>query len=105
MQINLQLVTKSSYFQICLPCVLGSLSPEDIERIDDFAEEVLACNNVPGMTLAVVHQGEAVLTRGYGVSNLSTNESMTDEHMFVIASVTKSMSCAVLAKLLEDTPG
>ena len=93
------------FLQICLPCALGSLSPEDIERIDDFAEEVLECNDIPGMALAVVHQGEAVLTRGYGVSNLWTQEHMTDEHMVVIGSLTTSMSCALLAKILDDTPG
>ena len=61
---------------ICIKNVLGivNIDPEKKEQIDNFVNSLLSdCElhqNVVGMNLAVVHEGEILYTTGYGLRNL-----------------------------------
>ena len=90
------------YSLILFSSIRTEFTEEDAERLDEFIGEVLECNNIPGMTLSVVQNGNVLVTKGYGVADLDTGAPVTENSMFVIASVTKSMSTALLAKILDE---
>ena len=55
----------------------------------------------PGCSLAVVHDGELVLERSFGVASLATGEALGPRHRFRIASQSKAFTAAAIMLLRE----
>jgi CubicO group peptidase (beta-lactamase class C family) len=71
------------------------------EYICDWLEFQLRASQQPGLIVALVHRGEILMERGFGLANLDTNEKLTPRHRFRIASHSKSFTAAGLLKLRE----
>jgi CubicO group peptidase (beta-lactamase class C family) len=61
-----------------------------LNGFDAVVAETLRQWNVPGVAIAVVRDGEVVLSRGYGVRSPTAGAPMTKDTLFPIASVTKA---------------
>ncbi|KAI8865999.1 beta-lactamase/transpeptidase-like protein [Ramicandelaber brevisporus] len=73
---------------------------ESFER--DFAD-VLRTNGVPGMTYAVVRANQTIAASGIGVADVTKPHSTVDaDTLFMVGSVSKSMTAALLATLVDD---
>ena len=72
------------------------------EAVDTFVKRAMAAfPDQPAVSIAVVMEGRALLTRGYGVR--SVGGTAIDEHtLFAIASNTKAVTCAALAILIDE---
>lgn len=72
------------------------------EQVDAFVKRAMAAfPDQPAVSVAVVKDGQPVLTRGYGVR--SVGGTPVDEHtLFAIASNTKAVTCAALAILIDE---
>ncbi|WP_430391437.1 serine hydrolase domain-containing protein [Dyella sp. 20L07] len=57
--------------------------------------------NVPGASLLVIHDGKAVLQRGYGMANLELHEKATPATNYRLASVSKQFTAAAILLLAE----
>ncbi len=69
---------------------------------DAFVQSVLERFDVPGISLTIVKDGKAVVTKGYGVKSLQAG-GMADEHtLFGIASNTKAFTASALGMLVEE---
>ncbi|RBO94171.1 serine hydrolase [Nocardia puris] len=81
-----------------------------VERLDELAESLLSESGVPGMAVAVVHDGNVVYRKGFGVRNVETREPVGPETVFQLASVSKSLAATVVARQVTagtvawDTP-
>ena len=82
--------------------ITDSQVTDAIARVQDIATEVMNRTNIPGMAIAVVHQGELVLARGYGVREVGRPETVDETTVFQIASVSKSLGGTVVAKAVHD---
>lgn len=69
-----------------------------IAALPAYIETVMAASGVPGLSVAVVHQGETVFASGYGVRSLDTNEPVDPDTVFQLASVSKSVGSTVIAR-------
>ncbi len=58
--------------------------------------------HVPGFAVAICYNGEIIFERGFGYANLETNEEMTKDYLFRIASHTKTFTATALLQLEED---
>lgn len=58
--------------------------------------------NVPGMSVAVVHDGKVVLARGFGVRKQGESAAVTPNTVFAIASNSKAFTAAALAMLVDE---
>jgi CubicO group peptidase (beta-lactamase class C family) len=68
--------------------------PADLHGLDGFMARALQKYHVPGAAIAVVHDGQVVMAKGYGVRDV-TQPGGVDEHtIFQLASVTKSLTGA-----------
>ena len=81
------------------PPELPSAEQGAIEKI---AREFLQRFKVPGMAIAVSHDGKLVLNRGFGVADETTGAAVTPEHLFRIASVSKPITSVTVFKLIEQ---
>ncbi len=80
---------------VCGQTPLDRLVTETVERArQEF--------NVPGMAVAVVHDGKVLLARGFGVRKLGESAAVTPDTLFGIASNSKAFTSAALAMLVDD---
>ena len=90
-----------------LPAVAWSQAANDdaglAEAIDAYVTAAMAAwLDQPALGVAVVKDGQAVLTRGYGVK-VQGQAARADEHtLFAIASNTKNVTAACLAMLVDE---
>jgi CubicO group peptidase (beta-lactamase class C family) len=71
----------------------------------DYADRWLAFQRrhlrVPGVQAAVLHDDEVVLSTAHGVSDVTTGEPLTTDHLFRIASHSKTFTATCVMQLAE----
>jgi len=70
---------------------------ESLPELDTIVETGMAESGVPGVAVAVVYDDEVVYTQGYGVRDVDTGDPVDPETIFLVASLTKSISSTVMA--------
>src|SRR5262245_60945678 len=68
-----------------------------LDELPGLAESTLERTGVPGLAVAVVHGGETVFAKGYGVKRLGGDDPVDADTVFQIASVSKSVGATVIA--------
>jgi CubicO group peptidase (beta-lactamase class C family) len=80
--------------------VNGQMTTEQIDSIVHKAMDTM--DNTVGFAIGVVKDGEIVHAKGYGVNSIATNEAITANTPFGIASNSKAFTSAALAILAEQ---
>jgi CubicO group peptidase (beta-lactamase class C family) len=70
-------------------------------KIDRFVSEEMSRQKIPGMAVAVVKNGEAVVAKGYGFANLEHQVPVTTHSIFQSGSVGKQFTAAAIVHLEE----
>lgn len=81
--------------------VRGQSAP-GLERFDAIMKGVLARYDVPGGALALAYHGKLVHARGYGYSDVRSGKPIEPTSLFRLASVSKSITAAVILKLAQE---
>lgn len=71
-----------------------------LPRIEALAREIVEAGGVPGLAIAVVHDDEVVLLRGFGRRRAGAAETVDGDTVFQIASMSKPLSATVVARLV-----
>ncbi len=71
-------------------------------RIDDYIRAAMTKNQIPGLSVAVVQEGEPVLIKGYGLANVEHYVPATEHTVYEIASVAKTFTATVIMMLVEQ---
>lgn len=74
----------------------------DLEKLDQYFATARTSWKVPGMSVALVQNGELSLARGYGVRELGGARSVDADTLFAIASNSKAFTAAALAILVDE---
>ena len=56
--------------------------PEHLEGLDDHVIAAMQTMELPGLALAIVDESGFVITRGYGVQNVSTSAKVDEKTLF-----------------------
>lgn len=75
---------------------------QDLKKIDKYFEKALSDWQVPGMSVAIVKDGEVVLAKGYGVREFGAKKKTDENTLYAIASNTKAFVSASLAHLVWE---
>ena len=108
MPLNRRFLAVLGLLALSLGTRLGAQTPAPatidavVARIDSLASEALYDPYVAGISVAVVHQGQVVLERGYGLADLSAGLPATATTPFAIGSVTKQFATAAALLLAEE---
>jgi CubicO group peptidase (beta-lactamase class C family) len=73
-----------------------------IHRLDDYVAEALEKWNIPGVAVAVVKDGEIVVSKGYGLRHHQSDAPVDEHTLFMIASNTKAFAGTAIALLAEE---
>jgi CubicO group peptidase (beta-lactamase class C family) len=73
-----------------------------LKELDAYYEQALIDWNVPGMAVAIVKNGEIILSKGYGTLDVNTGAEVDGNSLFAIASNTKAFTATALAMLVDE---
>ncbi|WP_257998734.1 serine hydrolase [Xanthomonas arboricola] len=76
--------------------------PADLKQFDAQVERVRKQFNVPGISIAVVKDGQIVMERGYGVREIGRSAPVQADTLFAIGSNNKAFTAASLSILADE---
>ncbi|MGD1957454.1 MAG: serine hydrolase [Fulvivirga sp.] len=79
--------------------VHAQVNPKDLDALIEKAQKQW---NVPGLAVAVVKDGEVLLSKGYGTLEEGKKEKVNGETLFAIASNTKGFLSSAIATLVAE---
>ena len=71
-------------------------------NLDDLIQNEMEKQHIPGLSLAIVQQGEITLAKGYGVANLELHVPATPSTVYQLASLTKQFTATAIMLLLNE---
>jgi len=73
-----------------------------IEYLDNWFEiQMLQDKNTPGLSVAISYRGDVIYKNAWGFANVENNEKITPEHLFRIASHSKTFTATAIMQLVE----
>jgi len=72
------------------------------QNLDEIIQTLMKEWGVPGLSLAIVSDGETLLTKGYGLTQIGMTHAVDEKTIFGIASTTKAFTAAALGMLVDD---
>jgi CubicO group peptidase (beta-lactamase class C family) len=69
-----------------------------IGKLDGLADELMKRSGIPGMAVAVVHDGKVVYAKGFGVKDVRTGVKVGADTVFQLASLSKPVGATVVAR-------
>src|SRR5713226_5749248 len=78
------------------------LPPAKVEQIDRLVEAFMLAHSVPGLSIAVVVDGEPIWSNGYGSADLENNVPAKASTVYRTASIGKTMTAASAMQLVEQ---
>jgi CubicO group peptidase (beta-lactamase class C family) len=86
--------------QLAFPAQIRSQDPP-VSRVDSLVERTMEWTRVPGISLAVVRDGQLLLARGYGMANLEHQVPVKPETIFQSGSIGKQFTATLVMMLAE----
>lgn len=81
---------------------IAQASEDPFAGFDGFVTSVMAEWKVPGLAIAVIKDGEIVLSKGYGYRDAERQLPVTPQTLFAIGSISKSFTATVLGTLADE---
>jgi serine beta-lactamase-like protein LACTB len=78
-----------------------TLSPEKRARIEKVVSAFMTANSVPGVSVAVVQDGQPVWSAGFGMSDLEDSAPATSFTLYRLGSISKSITAVAILQLYE----
>lgn len=79
----------------------NTITPEQVAhavaQLDSVATDVLNRSGIPGLAIAVVHQGQTVYAKGFGVRRVGDTATVDATTVFQLASLSKAVGATVVA--------
>src|SRR2546430_8150388 len=74
----------------------------EADKIDDYVSAQMRQLHIPGLSLAIVHEGRIAKAQGYGFANVELKAHATTETVYEIGSNTKQFTAAAIMMLVEE---
>ncbi len=74
----------------------------NVRQFEAMAQQLVAGQRVPGLAMAIVHNGRVVSARGYGITDVKAAEPVDAHTVFRLASLSKSFAGTMAGLLVND---
>lgn len=92
-----------TFVALCISwTIFAQPSAQQIKLLDAYFQKALTDWNVPGMAIAIVSNDSVYLAKGYGVTDVLTQQKVDENTLFAVASNTKAFTAAALAMLVDE---
>ena len=89
-------------FAFVLCSAYGQVSTDKLGQIDEYIENARIQWETPGLAVAIVKDGQILLSKGYGEKKISSGDIVNEKTIFSVGSTTKAMTAAALAMLIDE---
>ncbi len=79
-----------------------AIQGQDLIPLDPYTKTQLSRAHMPGLSAAIVKNGQIVWTGAYGYSRVNTKEPVTSETLFELASVSKTVIATAVMQVWES---
>lgn len=79
-----------------------SEAQKDVALMDNAVQSFMSKYNIPGLSLALTKDEKLIYLKAYGHADKENGETLTSEHRFRIASVSKPITGILITKMIED---
>jgi CubicO group peptidase (beta-lactamase class C family) len=83
----------------------ATASPDLADRVAQVLKPYFASDQFPGISVAIVTDGQVALAQGYGVANVATGSPVQADTRFDIGSVTKTFTAIGVLLLYQESQG
>ena len=73
-----------------------------IKKLDQVTQNAISENRIVGSVVLVAHQGQLVYQKAAGLADRENNQIMSENAIFLLASLTKPMVSVAAMKLIEE---
>src|SRR6185369_16539839 len=73
-----------------------------IAKVDEYVKAEMRRQKIPGVSLAIIKDGKAILAKGYGFANVEHKVLVKPETVFQSGSVGKQFTATAVMMLVED---
>ncbi len=73
-----------------------------VAELEKVVPDLMQKAGIPGMSIAVIKEGEIIWSRGFGIKNTKTGEPVSDNTVFEAASLTKPFFAYFVMKMAEN---
>ncbi|WP_425480663.1 serine hydrolase domain-containing protein [Lysobacter silvisoli] len=74
----------------------------DVQQFEAMAQQLVANQRVPGLAMAIVHDGRILSARGYGITDVKAAEPVDGHTVFRLASLSKGVAATMAGVLVND---
>lgn len=74
----------------------------DIRQFEAIAQQLVANQRVPGLAMAIVHDGHVLSARGYGITDVANAEPVGAHTVFRLASLSKAFAGTLTGMLVNE---
>src|SRR5688572_20345116 len=71
-------------------------------KVDEYMQQEMKAQQIPGVSLAVIKDGQIVLAKGYGFANVELQVPVKPETIFQSGSMGKQFTATAVMLLMED---
>ena len=106
--IRLKIVLAVCFALIFTGAQTKAQTPEQLKKIDQFIQQNIDKNHIPGLSIAIVDKNKVIFSKGYGKDG--NNKAIISSSLFAIASLSKAFTAMAVMQLVEagkinlDTP-
>src|SRR6185312_15773712 len=88
---------------LLLVCFVSSYAQDQLTtKVDEYVRSEMDLQRIPGVSLAVIKNGEIALAKGYGFANVEHQVPVKPETIFQSGSVGKQFTATAVAMLVAD---
>lgn len=84
------------------PAGAPASSEPDVEAFARTVDELRVAMRIPGLSVAVARDGQILLARGFGSSDVERQVAATPETVYAIGSITKTFTSTLMLQLVEQ---
>jgi len=77
-------------------------TPYDDSELVAFIEQTMAATHIPGLAAGIVKDGSLIWSRGFGWAHIDQQRPVTEDTIFMLASVSKTVTAVALMQVWED---
>lgn len=83
-------------------CTVTAIADDRLKDIDDYINGSLEDWRLPGIAVAVVHNGETIFADGFGAKELGKPDQIDKNTLFQVGSTSKAFAAAAVAILVDE---
>src|SRR4030042_1132349 len=100
--IGFLIALQSGSAQTAAPLKTEGAKEKLVSELERVVPELMKKGNIPGLSIAVLRDGQLLWTKGFGVKSTKTNEPVTEDTIFEAASLTKPFFAYAAMKMVES---